>query len=188
MEGSRVGELEHQVAELRDEVARLTAEVRELSLTDELTGASSRRGFLVRAEQARLLVRRRKEQSVLLVVGVDGLNGVDDGLGHDHGDDLRREAAMVLSNAFRECDVVGRWDGDDFVTFLGGAINADPARRRLEERVDRSNLHRTGRALRISIGAATVTAADTRPLTEILSEAFAALHAEQLARGVPSTR
>lgn len=169
-----MAELEQQVAELTAEVARLTAEVRALSLTDEVTGAASRRGFLARAEQARLLVRRRKEPSVLLVVDVD-----------DPGDDLLREAATVLINAFRECDVVGRWDLDQFAVFLAGAINAAPALRRLEERIDRTNLHRTGRPLRISVGAATVTAADAHPLDEVLGEAVAALQAEQqAARGV----
>ncbi|MGH8991533.1 MAG: GGDEF domain-containing protein [Acidimicrobiia bacterium] len=165
--------------QLSQRIAELEEEVRRLSLSDELTGISNRRGFLVRAEQARLLVRRRREPSVVLFVDIDGLGRINDGIGREYGDQFLREAADVLTNAFRECDVVARWGGDEFVAFLPGAINAAPARRRLEERIDRTNRHRPARPLRISIGSAAMTPADTRPFVEVIAEAATAMNAER---------
>jgi diguanylate cyclase (GGDEF)-like protein len=183
-----VHELRQALAAEVEERRRLDAEVRRLSLTDELTGVANRRGFLILAEQARNVVRRSRDASLLLFVDLDGLRLVNDVLGLDHGDELIRDTAAVLADAFRGCDVVGRWGGDEFVAFLPGSADAGPVRHRLEERIERCNRHRTGEPLRVSVGTVTVAATDSRPLVQLLAEADSAMYAEKRQRALASAR
>jgi diguanylate cyclase (GGDEF)-like protein len=174
------------VQELSLALLQAQEELHRLSLTDELTGIANRRGFLLLAEQARNLVRRRRETSLLLIVDVDGLKQVNDELGHEHGDQLIKETAALLADAFRGCDVVGRWGGDEFVAFLPGSADAGRVRHRLEERVERDNRHRTGAPLRISVGTVAVIPTDGRPLVQLLAEADAAMYADKRRRAMLS--
>jgi diguanylate cyclase (GGDEF)-like protein len=174
------------VQELSVALLQAQEELRRLSLTDELTGIANRRGFLILAEQARNLVRRRREPSLLLFVDVDGLERVNDELGRDRGDAIIRDTAALLADAFRGCDVVGRWGGDEFVAFLPGSTDAGRVRHRLEERVERSNRHRDGEPLQVSVGTVAVAPTDGRPLVQLLAEADAAMYADKRRRAMAS--
>ncbi len=103
--------------ELRREVAerqRAEEEVRQLSLTDELTGLHNRRGFFLLAEQEYQLARRTNISCTVLFVDLDGLKQVNDDLGHDEGDAMIVAAARLLKMTFRATDVVARLGGDEF--------------------------------------------------------------------------
>lgn len=96
---------------------KLSDELQRLALTDELTGLSNRRGFLLRAEQALRHARRTKTRFLLLFVDLDGLKQVNDTLGHKAGDALIVNAGRVLTGVVRESDVVARLGGDEFAVF-----------------------------------------------------------------------
>jgi diguanylate cyclase (GGDEF)-like protein len=103
-----------------DELARRDAaegEMRMLSLTDVLTGLNNRRGFFVHAEQIFKVAQRKHAHSAVIFADVDGLKHVNDGLGHEAGDSLIRDAAAVFRESFRNADVVARLGGDEFVAF-----------------------------------------------------------------------
>lgn len=103
---------------------RTARELRDLSLTDELTGLHNRRGFIVLAEQQlKTAARRGRQPLLLLYADVDGLKEVNDTCGHTAGDDLIREAAAVLSRCFRDMDIVARMGGDEFAVLQ---IDATP--------------------------------------------------------------
>jgi diguanylate cyclase (GGDEF)-like protein/PAS domain S-box-containing protein len=94
---------------------RTARRLRDLSLTDELTGLHNRRGFTLLAEQALKTAARRGGQPLLLLFAdVDGLKKVNDTRGHAAGDDLIREAAAVLAGCFRDMDIIARLGGDEF--------------------------------------------------------------------------
>ena len=120
----RTSQLEAVNQELRAEAVlrkQMEAKVLQLSLTDELTGLSNRRGFLMRAEQMLKLVHRVHTQGWLVYIDVDGLKRINDTMGHDAGDRLIRSAAKVLRESFRDADIIGRVGGDEFVIFATGA-------------------------------------------------------------------
>jgi diguanylate cyclase (GGDEF)-like protein len=98
----------------RDEAA---TEMRMLSLTDVLTGLYNRRGFFLQAEQIFKVSLRRRAKSAVIFADIDGLKRVNDELGHDAGDRLIRDAAIVFRQSFRQADVVARLGGDEFVAF-----------------------------------------------------------------------
>jgi len=98
----------------RDEAV---SEMRMLSLTDVLTGLYNRRGFFLQAEQIYKLARRRRTKSAVIFADIDGLKRVNDELGHEAGDAMIRDAALVFRQTFRHADVVARLGGDEFVAY-----------------------------------------------------------------------
>jgi diguanylate cyclase (GGDEF)-like protein len=88
-----------------------------LSFIDVLTGLHNRRGFFLQAEQIYKLARRKRTKSAVIFADVDGLKQVNDQLGHDAGDRLIKDAALVFRESFRQADVVARLAGDEFVAY-----------------------------------------------------------------------
>lgn len=58
--------------------------------------------------------RRYSRPACVISVDLDGLKRANDALGHDAGDRLLRDAALVLRRVTRICDQVARVGGDEF--------------------------------------------------------------------------
>ena len=81
--------------------------------TDPLTGVLNRRGF------DRLL--RSDASGAMIYLDLDHFKSVNDRLGHDAGDAVLIEAAVLLSRTLRNGDYLARFGGEEFVIFLEGA-------------------------------------------------------------------
>jgi len=99
---------------------RLEEKIRHLANHDALTGLPNRRLFmeLLRFELAEAHRNRRKV--ALLFLDLDHFKDVNDGLGHDAGDQLLRAVAERLKAAIRDSDAAARIGGDEFNIVLGG--------------------------------------------------------------------
>lgn len=115
---ARVAARTRQLADEVEERRRAEQRVRELSLTDDLTGLRNRRGFLMLASHAGAVEPRTGEHGLVVFVDLDGLKAVNDTLGHAAGDELLRAAAGVLRRSFRSNDVLGRVGGDEFAVYV----------------------------------------------------------------------
>lgn len=119
---------------------RAEAEIRQLSLTDELTGLYNRRGFFLLAEQQLKIAQRNQTPCCLLFADVDGLKRINDTLGHEMGDQMIVDAAELLKQTFRDADIVARLGGDEFVVLIPGCSNnSDEFRTRLYTNIDHFN-------------------------------------------------
>lgn len=129
--------------------------LRNLSLTDELTGLYNRRGFFTMAEPLLKLACRQKNPLFLLYADLDNLKKINDVNGHHEGDKAIRDTAQVLKSTFRETDIIGRIGGDEFVVVpvAGNKADAEMVAARFQEQVKAHNA-RNGRvyALSISVG------------------------------------
>jgi two-component system cell cycle response regulator len=96
-----------------------------LSQLDGLTEVYNRRSFeeLLAAEMSRSN-RFRRPLSVLMI-DLDHLKVVNDNFGHQAGDAVLREVAWTLKRSVRNCDVVSRYGGDEFVVILVETRKAD---------------------------------------------------------------
>jgi diguanylate cyclase (GGDEF)-like protein len=106
-------ELHQKAAELK----AINKELKRLSVTDPLTGLYNRRYFesLVANEIASAL--RYRESGSLLILDLDHFKSVNDMHGHDAGDQVLRETALLLQANVRESDIVCRLGGEEFVVY-----------------------------------------------------------------------
>jgi diguanylate cyclase (GGDEF)-like protein/PAS domain S-box-containing protein len=128
-------------AELAAEVEHrraLEAELRQLSLTDDLTGVSNRRAFNRRLGQEIGKARRYGGVFSIIAVDLDHFKKINDRFGHAAGDEVLMAVAAIFSDALRrDVDLVARVGGEEFMlllpqTDLGGAGDlAERLRRRL---------------------------------------------------------
>ncbi len=56
----------------------------------------------------------------LLLLDIDDLKGFNDRLGHYEGDRLIKQTSLLLKNAFRASDIIGRFGGDEFIALIHG--------------------------------------------------------------------
>lgn len=85
-----------------------------LATTDDLTGLKNRRYI---REFARQIIERARHSAgrvTLLVFDIDNFKHYNDVYGHATGDEILRQAALLMRRCCRPHDVVGRIGGDEF--------------------------------------------------------------------------
>jgi len=92
---------------------------------DSLTQLPNRALFRDRFEQALVRASVRQGSVGLLYLDLDNFKLINDGLGHQAGDELLVEAAKRLRASVREVDTVARLGGDEFVILLGLATETE---------------------------------------------------------------
>jgi diguanylate cyclase (GGDEF)-like protein len=108
----------------------LEKELTNQSNHDHLTGLYNRLFF--DAEMERLNDSRQFPISVVMA-DVDHLKKVNDRLGHDRGDQVLKNIALLFDKVFRKEDIVARLSGDEFAVLLP-STNL-PSLRRILKRV-----------------------------------------------------
>jgi GGDEF domain-containing protein len=93
--------------------ARL-AELQRLATEDDLTGLKNRRYLREFMRQIIERARREEMQVTVLLFDIDDFKHYNDTYGHAVGDNVLREAAMLMLRCCREHDVVARIGGDEF--------------------------------------------------------------------------
>lgn len=173
--------LYQKVSELETANDRL----RNLSLTDELTGLNNRRGFMILATGLLKFARRAGLPLCLLYIDLDCLKSINDTFGHSTGDAAIIRFAGILTETFRDSDVVGRLGGDEFVVLTIDAAENDLAniQSRLEKNVDeRNNQVTAGYALSFSLGMIQVDLQSSVTMEELLNQADEAMYRHKQAR------
>ena len=88
------------------------------AVKDHLTGLASR--YLMENHLKRELSRatRYGEPLSLIFADIDGFKRVNDRYGHAAGDQVLKAVARIMQDLFRNCDMVSRYGGDEFVIVL----------------------------------------------------------------------
>ena len=110
----QVSALANQAAAAIDK-SRLHERLRQLAITDTLTGVFNRRGFAQLAEHVIASAKRSRRSTAVAVVDVDHFKTVNDRYGHTVGDKVLCTVAACCLNHVRAVDVVARFGGDEFV-------------------------------------------------------------------------
>ncbi|MET0265286.1 MAG: EAL domain-containing protein [Duganella sp.] len=115
------------VAIVRDITERKLAEERVLHLAhhDPLTGLPNRMRITERLDQMVAATRSAGGAIMVAFIDLDGFKLVNDGLGHNAGDELLKVVAARMTACLRLGDIVGRFGGDEFVLMLDAARSDD---------------------------------------------------------------
>ncbi|HVI30065.1 sensor domain-containing diguanylate cyclase [Hansschlegelia sp.] len=104
---------------------RLETELRELALTDSLTGLPNRRCFFETA-QSLLEDGPMNRALTVLMLDVDHFKAVNDRFGHRVGDEVLKAVAARGKAALRKEDLIARVGGEEFAALLPGT-DGEPA-------------------------------------------------------------
>jgi diguanylate cyclase (GGDEF)-like protein/PAS domain S-box-containing protein len=160
-----VRDLTHQVAyenrmlQYQAELECANARLRQISITDPLTGLKNRALFDERmVEEYDRAIRYGRPLSLVLL-DVDNFKQFNDTFGHLAGDETLRAVAARLTSTARSCDVAARYGGEEFALILpdadrdGAMVLTERCRRTVEAGPW------SRRPLTVSAGVATLTPA-----------------------------
>jgi diguanylate cyclase (GGDEF)-like protein len=156
---------------------RVEEYVRQLAVTDPLTGVVNYRRLLDALDSEIKRYGRTGRSFAVLVLDLDGLKKINDTYGHLVGSDALCRLANVLRIHCREIDTAGRYGGDEFVLVLPETDFG--AARRVADRIsERLRTDGDDPPISVSIGIA-VYPKDGRTIDELLGTADRALYREK---------
>jgi len=120
------GRITHYVGTFSDitENKDAVAEIHRLAYYDPLTHLPNRRLLQDRLGQELVAGARNGLYGAILFLDLDNFKTLNDTRGHEAGDQLLIEVARRLRTSVRECDIVGRLGGDEFLVLLSD-LSAD---------------------------------------------------------------
>lgn len=104
---ARIKALEHEL----EEISQLVQE-------DPLTGALNRRGMAAAFTQAFSRASRLNSPLSVALLDIDHFKEINDGYGHELGDQVLKHLVKVLKTQLRPTDVLARSGGEEFVILL----------------------------------------------------------------------
>jgi diguanylate cyclase (GGDEF)-like protein len=136
---ARLRKFREENAAINQELRERNENLRELSITDGLTGLYNRTQLpeFLGKEMARS--RRHRRSFAILMADMDHFKRFNDSHGHQAGDELLRRFGKVLKGCVRTCDLAARYGGEEFLILLtetgpeGGLAFAELLRRKVEE-------------------------------------------------------
>ena len=156
----------------------LERRLREMSITDSLTGLFNQRHFRERAEAEVSRAHRQKLPLSVLLMDIDRFKEINDNFGHLEGDRQLRHAADAIRRSIRkDVDLPFRYGGDEFVVLLPGSGPERAAA--VGRRIQLAAL--PSPAVSLSIGVASLRKGDDA--TALLRRADARMYAEKRRKG-----
>ncbi len=148
-------------------------------LYDELTQVYNRRAGLIRLNEEFARAKRNNSTFSVAMVDADYFKKINDTYGHIAGDNILTHIAATLRAGLRECDVVIRYGGEEFLILLPETSSKTAAMPldRLRSRLSKNKYAYQGYQIpvSISIGIATISALDDDPI-QVVQRADNALY------------
>lgn len=155
--------------------------LREISITDPLTGLLNRRYFEERLTEEIERAKRHQLFLSLVMADIDDFKSYNDAFGHLAGDEILKAIASTLKEMVRTIDVVARFGGEEFTIILpqtrkdAAAVIAERIRREIERTsFKREEVLPRGK-LTLSLGLASFPE-DAQDLTDLINNADKALY------------
>ena len=116
----RIKALQDALQRRESELEKANARLRELAVSDPLTGLDNRRRLDERFHEMFEHAVRLREPLAVAMFDLDRFKQANDEFGHRAGDEMLRQIGSVLRTSMREIDRVGRYGGEEFLVLLPG--------------------------------------------------------------------
>ncbi|MEJ2724916.1 MAG: sensor domain-containing diguanylate cyclase, partial [Deltaproteobacteria bacterium] len=111
-------EFEKEVEKRTAELIEVNRQLKELSVTDGLTGLYNHRHLVHMLEAEYRRAARYKRSFAFLMLDIDHFKDVNDSFGHPCGDAVLQSVGQILKSSVRGTDIVGRYGGDEMAVIL----------------------------------------------------------------------
>jgi diguanylate cyclase (GGDEF)-like protein len=168
------------IAVQRSEFHRRTEELKQISITDSLTGLLNRGHFQERLAEEIERFKRHKLPFSLIMIDIDDFKRLNDTHGHVVGDEALVTTTKAIRNSIRAIDMAARYGGEEFTVILPQTSKqaARTMAQRIGRAVARTPIHSTKGDvlyLTVSLGAASFPD-DANTLDELLQRADQAMY------------
>ena len=176
--------LQDELRKKNQQLQGVLLQMETLAMTDQLTGLFNRRHFQSVIDKEFSRTVRYKRPMSCLMIDIDHFKTINDGYGHNIGDQVLKEISQLMLRCFREVDTVARWGGEEFVVLLPETTqnNASQVASRLLTSVSTCKFSSLPRLVTVSIGIASMPATTTDTSEKLIAASDRALY-EAKARG-----
>lgn len=101
--------------------------IEKLAAHDELTGLINRRYMMKVLDDHALRQKRNAIGFSIAMLDLDHFKNINDTWGHAVGDDVLHGFAEAATKTLRECDVLSRWGGEEFLLLMPETNNGNPS-------------------------------------------------------------
>ena len=161
---------------------QLFKENERLAFTDSMTETFNYRFFKKRFNEEFTRAARYKTPLTLLILDIDFFKYFNDNFGHQQGDAVLKEVALILKKSIRTIDIVARYGGEEFVIIYpetdieSAVVIAERIRKRIESfRFHNLSCVSKPLGITVSIGLACLTS-EMKNMTELIDFADACLY------------
>lgn len=153
-------------------------QLRNMAMTDQLTGLSNRYAMLQTAPLMQAIAKHQQLPLAVVMLDIDHFKAVNDEYGHAKGDQALQLFAQVLKQQLRADEMAARWGGEEFCLLMYAQAPAiDIFYQRLSRALLQRSLQELGFALHLSAGCALQPSHQARHLEALLQQADTALYA-----------
>ena len=175
----QLSRLRERMRRQKKELSTALARIQDLATRDEMTGLINRRHMQELMEQERQRGVRSGYTFCLAMIDLDGFRKINDQQGHEFGDRLLKRFAREALNVIRISDLLGRWQGEQFLLLLSDT-RASLARlglERLRERIFAMQIDAQGPPIHVSFSAGVTEHRAGESVADTIARADQALRA-----------
>lgn len=110
--------LQQQIDDATIQLSENNAYLKDLTVTDTLTGINNRRAFENSLSELILRSRRYNEVFSMLIFDIDDFKKLNDQYGHAMGDSVLVELVDRVTEVVRDVDTLCRWGGEEFTILM----------------------------------------------------------------------
>jgi len=113
-----IGVFTEQLFEMKEQRDKDFEKLKQLSITDSLTGIKNRRSFFESSDKFFKLARRKELALSIIMLDIDFFKKVNDNYGHLVGDEILKFLVKTVNKELRDSDIFARYGGEEFIILL----------------------------------------------------------------------